>query len=77
MMKRVSAFVSKVVLVALLGIFVVLPFGCGSTQLGETAAESRRRQARTLRINHTEMMADINSFLLLDEPSRLTEMRIP
>ena len=76
-MKRVSALVCKVILAVVLGIFIVLPFGCSSTQLGETAAEGRRRHKRVLRTNQSELMADIDMFLLLDEPSKLTDKRIP
>ena len=46
-------------------------------QLGESAAEGHRRHRRNLRINHAELMADIDMVLLLDKPSRLTDKRIP
>jgi hypothetical protein len=45
--------------------------------MGETAAEGRRRHKRVLRIDNQELMADIDKFLLLDKPSKLTELRIP
>jgi hypothetical protein len=77
MMKRASAFVGKVIFVVILGIFLILPAGCSSTQLGETAAEGRRRHKRVQRINQAEMMADIDMVLLLDRPSKLTDKRIP
>jgi hypothetical protein len=52
--------------------------GCGSfAQPGETEAEGRRRHLRNLAVNRQEMMADIDKVLLLDEPSRLTDKRIP
>ena len=52
--------------------------GCSSyEQLGETAAEGRRRQLRNLRINRQEMMGDIDRAMLLDKPSKLTDKRIP
>ena len=76
-MKRVSALMCKVILTIILGMFVVLPFGCATTQPGETAAEGRRRHERVMRINQQEMMADIDMFLLLDQPSSLSDMRIP
>lgn len=75
MMKGV--FLSKVILAVILCVFVLLPFGCACDQLGETAAEGRRRHIRNLRINRQEMMADIDRALLFDEPSRLTDKRIP
>jgi hypothetical protein len=77
MMKSVSVSVCKVILVVALFVLVSMPFGCSSTQPGETAAEGRRRHDRVLRINQQEMMADIDNTLLLDEPSKLTDKRIP
>ncbi|MHC4593837.1 MAG: hypothetical protein ACYS9C_10220 [Planctomycetota bacterium] len=75
MMKSVSIF--KVIVSIILCVFVFLPLGCGSWQTGETAAESKRRHKRVLRINRQEMMADIDKVLLLDKPSKLTDKRIP
>ncbi len=52
--------------------------GCRSyEQLGETTAEGHRRHLRTIRINRQEMMGDIDRAMLLDEPSKLTDKRIP
>lgn len=76
-MKSVSVLVCKVMLAVILCALVVLPLGCATDQLGETAAEGHRRHKRNLRINRQEMMADMDSFMLLDEPSRLTDKRIP
>ncbi len=76
-MKSVSVSVCKIILVAALLALVFMPFGCSSSQPGETVAEGRRRHDRVARINHQEMMADIDTFLLLDKPSKLTEKRIP
>ena len=45
-------------------------------QPGETEAEGHRRHQRNLAINRQEMMADIDAFLLLDKPSKLSERRI-
>jgi hypothetical protein len=78
MMKGVSVFVCKAILVVVLWVSVFLPCGCSSyEQPGETAAEGRRRHQRVARINQQEMMADIDKALLLDRPSRLTDKRIP
>lgn len=77
-MKSVSVSVCKVVLVVALLVLVFMPFGCSSfSQPGETAAEGHRRHQRVARINQQEMMADIDAVLILDEPSRLTDKRIP
>ena len=66
------------VLIAAFLVLVFMPLGCSSfSQPGETAAEGSRRHDRIARINQQEMMADIDTVLMLDEPSRLTDKRIP
>jgi len=76
-MKSVSVSVCKVILPVILLVLVFVPFGCSSSQPGETSAEGHRRHKRMARINQQEMMADIDAVFMLDEPSRLTEKRIP
>ena len=76
-MKSVSVSVCKLILSVILLVFVFVPFGCSTQQPGETAAEGHRRHQRMARINQQEMMADIDMVLMLDEPSRLTDKRIP
>ena len=76
-MKSVSVSVCKVILVVALLALVFMPFGCSSTQPGETAAEGRRRHDRVARINQQELMADIDKTMMLDKPSSLTEKKIP
>ena len=76
-MKRVSVSVCKVILVVALLVLVFMPFGCGISQPGETAAEGHRRHQRVVRINQQELMADIDKALLIDKPSKLTDNRIP
>ena len=46
-------------------------------QPGETAAEGHRRHLRNLRIDTQELMEDIDTVMLTDQPSKLTEQRIP
>ena len=76
MMKGVS--VCKVILVIVLCALFFMPLGCRSyEQMGETTAEGRRRHKRALRINRQEMMADLDTLMLLDKPSKLTDKRIP
>ncbi len=78
MMKSISFFVFKVVVAVILLVFVFLPCGCRSyEQMGETAAEGRRRHLRNRRINKQQLMADLDKFMLVDKPSRLTDKRIP
>jgi len=78
MMKGVSISLFKVILAVILLVLVFVPLGCSSfSQPGETAAEGHRRHLRTVRINQQELMADIDTVLMLDRPSRLTDKRIP
>lgn len=73
-----SASLCRVVLAVILGVLFLLPGGCSSYQQpGETAAEGRRRHLRNARINQQEMMADIDTFMRYDKPSKLTDKRIP
>ncbi len=75
-MKSVS--VCKLILVIVLCALFLVPLGCRSyEQLGETAAEGRRRHKRIARINRQEMMEDLDMLMLLDKPSKLTDKRIP
>jgi hypothetical protein len=76
MMKSISAW--KVIQVVILCALFLMPLGCSSyEQMGETAAEGRRRHERVLRLNNQGMMEDLDSFMLLDKPSKLTDKRIP
>lgn len=77
-MKSVSVSACNVILVVALLISLFVLFGCSSlSQPGETAAEGNRRHHRMASMKQQEMMADIDTVLLLDEPSRLTDKRIP
>ena len=76
-MKSVSVSVCKVIVVVALFVLCSMPFGCSSSQPGETAAEGRRRHDRVVRINQQEMVADIDKTLLLDDPIKLTDKSIP
>jgi hypothetical protein len=59
-------------------ILAVVSGGCSYYgQPGETAAEGRRRHDRVFRLNHQEMMQDIDKAFHLDRPSKLTDKRIP
>jgi len=76
MMKSVSAW--KVIQVVILCALFLVPLGCRSyNQMGETTAEGHRRHKRVLRLNNNEMMADLDAFMLLDKPSKLTDKKIP
>lgn len=76
MMKTVSVW--KVIQVVILCALFLVPLGCRSyDQMGETAAEGHRRHQRALRLNHQGMMEDLDTFMLLDRPSKLTDKRIP
>ena len=75
MMKSIYFFICKVTLVVFLCSLVWLSSGC--TQPGETMAEGHRRHKRNLRINQQELMQDVDTVLLLDKPSKLSDKRIP
>ena len=76
MMKSVSAW--KVIQVVILCALFLVPLGCRSyDQMGETAAEGHRRHKRVLRLNNKGMMEDLDTFMLLDKPSKLTDKRRP
>jgi len=52
--------------------------GCGLfEQPGETVAEGHRRHLRNLRVEQQEMMEDIDRVMQTDQPSKLTDKRIP
>jgi hypothetical protein len=50
---------------------------CGCTHPGETVAETDRRHLRVLGVNQESMLKDIDMVLGLDEPSHLTDQRVP
>jgi YbbR domain-containing protein len=75
MMKSDS--ICKAILAVIFCILVFLPLGCSFEQPGETTAEGSRRHKRVLRINQSELMSDTDKALLLDQPSKLTDKRIP
>jgi hypothetical protein len=77
-LKSTNLLIFKVVLTVIVLVFIFLPCGCKSyEQMGETAAEGRRRHLRNERIRQQQLMADLDSFMLIDKPSKLTDKRIP
>jgi hypothetical protein len=77
-LKSTNLFISKIILTVVVIVFVFLHCGCSSyEQMGETAAEGRRRHLRNQRINQQQLMADLDTFMLTDKPSKLTDKRIP
>jgi len=78
MLKTENMHICKIMLTVILFVFVSLACGCRSyEQMGETAAEGRRRHLRVQRINRQQLMADLDTFMLVDKPSKLTDKRIP
>ncbi|MGB7581665.1 MAG: hypothetical protein WBL85_04365 [Sedimentisphaerales bacterium] len=70
------------IVVSLLGVALLtlatMSMGCGLfDQQGKTADEVNRDHMRMLRVNHEQMMEDIDRALLLDKPSTLTEKQLP
>lgn len=75
MMKKAS--VVSVLCVILCAVLFCIS-GCAEyyAQPGETAAEGHRRHLRNLSINNQNLMYDIDKALLIDEPSKATDIRI-
>jgi hypothetical protein len=72
-----NSFTVSVLVVVLLAV-IVLSSGCGFfNHPGKTPAEVYRDQVRTVKMNHQELMSDIDRAVFLDKPSRLTDKRIP
>lgn len=68
--------VVRSVLAVLLFALVWSVCGCSMSQLGETTAEGHRRHVRMIRMNHQELWEDLDTLLLLDKPSKLSERTI-
>jgi hypothetical protein len=76
--RKPSCGLHSIILIIILTVLVFLPCGCSFfNQPGETVAEGHQRHKRVLRLNRQEMMVDVDRVLQLDEPSKLTEKRIP
>jgi len=74
MRNKVAVSLLAVLLLSL----AVLLTGCGFfNQPGKTPAEVNREHVRMLRVNQQQMMRDIDRTLDLDQPSRLTDRRLP
>jgi hypothetical protein len=63
------------ILGTVLVILIIVCWGC--SQLGETEAQGEQRHLRNLRINQQELMEDVDKTLMFDEPSKLTDKRVP
>lgn len=83
MMKKVGVLV--ILGVVLCGLLVSVS-GCkcfpafwhkGCEQMGESQAQGRRRHIDTARIHRQQLNEEIDEFFMIDEPSRLTEKRLP
>ncbi len=74
MKNKVISVILRIVLCVAAFAFV----GCTSyEQLGETEAEGHRRHIRVMRISRQALMSDIDAVLLIDQPTKLTEKKIP
>jgi hypothetical protein len=70
MMRKAVLMILAVVLFAL----TIYLSGC--SQPGETLAEGHRRHIRNLKLNQQSLSKDIDSLMLLEEPSRLSDIKI-
>jgi hypothetical protein len=67
-----------IALAGLLLTIALLVTGCGLFyHPGKTAAEVNREHLRMLQINQQEMMRDIDRTFDLDQPSKLTDKKMP
>ena len=71
--------ISTLTLLCVIWCSLVLTFsGCGQgAQPGKTKAEVRREHLRNKRIVREQLRQDINTFMLDDKPSKLSDKRIP
>ena len=65
-----------ILLVLLQVALAVCMSGCGMHGQGETAAEGSRRHRRILDNNTQQLADDIDMVLMLDKPSKLSELRV-
>ena len=76
--ERVRTLTLRLFALAIVLCTVVLFFGgCSWQQPGETVAETNRRHQRALRVNNQTMLSDLDRILMLDQPSKLTDFRLP
>jgi len=65
-------------LTILLLAIILFSTGCGFfNQPGKTAQEVHREHLRILRVNNQQMMWDVDRLLGFDQPSKLTERKLP
>jgi hypothetical protein len=69
----------QVVLTVLLLALALFSTGCAGffDHPGKTAQEVHRDHLRELRVNNQQMMRDIDRWLGFDQPSMLTERKLP
>ena len=75
-LKRVKSSVLHFFTFALVLCVLVLAC-CSCQQMGETKAEGHRRHLRNVRVNQQQLNEDIDYLLLSDQPSKLTDKRVP
>jgi outer membrane lipopolysaccharide assembly protein LptE/RlpB len=69
---------TQFILTILLMAAVVVVTGCGFfAQPGMTAQEAHREHLRILRVNNQQMMRDVDRVLGFDQPSMLTDKKLP
>lgn len=73
MMKNILV---SITLGAVLCMMVFSLSACSRSQLGKTSEEIKRDHIRNARLNRQELSEDIDTFFLLEEPSKLTDKRI-
>ncbi|MBL7107056.1 MAG: hypothetical protein ISS77_05570 [Phycisphaerae bacterium] len=77
-------FAVEIVLVMCFCLLAILSTGCcmpgmskyDCSQPGQTPEEVKRAQIRSSRLNNQQLNADVESFMLYDEPSKLSPFNI-
>ena len=66
-------------LIAVLSLVLISLAGCTEyhAQPGETVGEGHRRHLRNLRVQRQQLLDDLDTFMLTDKPSKLTDKNIP
>ena len=67
---------SKVMLSAMLLMFVFVVCGCGFHGQGETAREGRRRHKRQATLESQMLADDLDAIFYTDRPTRLSELNL-
>ncbi len=75
-MQRKNMMKKAVLMILAVVLFVLTIYLSGCSQPGETLAEGHRRHIRNLKINQQSLSKDIDTVMLFEKPSKLSDMKI-